>query len=447
MINHIPCAPGAHIGEVKTLSFLKQNLHDCTILSNYHHPDRSGTKEIDLMVINNFGVWLLEVKHWWGEIVADEVHWNQGRRKQVSPITSIEHKSKLINSDLCNAEFKNISVVGLVILSKGTNSLIISDKRKNRVFGLDQNLIRALSTRDLIFSPRSKMLNNEQINKVARNFVNKHVDPEYKIVGNYQLIEELPSGDHYLAYEGQHTQIKSRRAKIKRYHLEVVNSQKHLEEAFHNYKQSMEALSQVSGHPNIVAAYDFFPDVDTSDTFWQITEYIDGKTLRQQIDEMKSFTFQEQFDILFQLGDAIDFCHKHQIVHRNLNPEFIYITGSGQIKVDGFDFSKVPALGYTITKTNEPFVYNKYVAPEQHLNPRNVDCKADFYSLGAIWYDLAFNIPASEPILLSKIKKSDLPKEIIDLMSNLLSNQPDKRPDNWKEIRESLDSLRTRKWI
>lgn len=442
MLKVIPCAPGAHIGEQISLGFLKKNLGSGTILTNYYHPDGSGTLEIDLVVINYQGVWLLEVKHWWGKIEADEVHWYQEGRKHHSPLTKIDGKTKVIFSDLTKAGFGDVSVVGLVVLSKGTSALTITDSRNNRVFGLNDDLIRALTSRDLVYSPRSPVLKSGQVEQISDALVHKHVDPEYKIVSNYRLVEELTPGEHYQAYEGQHIQVQSRRAMIKRYHIEAIQSRQHLEESVRLFKQSMEALAQLSGHPNIVDAYDFFADPDTDDTYWLVLEYVDGGTLRNALDQGKPFSLKEQMDCLIPVADALIHCHRHGILHRNLTPRAIYLTEAGQVKVGDFDFARVPTLGYTISQTDKPLVINKYIAPEQQTDTRNADHRVDIYSLGAIWYDLALRPGIEEPILISKIDKSDLSDDAKEIMKKMLTPRPANRPGSAGEVKEWFELFR-----
>ena len=65
MVEVINCAPDPHIGESKTVSFLRNQLEygHHVILTNYYLPYGNTTMEIDLVVVNRFGVYLLEVKH------------------------------------------------------------------------------------------------------------------------------------------------------------------------------------------------------------------------------------------------------------------------------------------------------------------------------------------------------------------------------------------------
>jgi hypothetical protein len=87
-IQHIPCAPGAHIGEQIARAYLLRELTSSQgiLLTNYHHPAGNGTEEHDLLLINERGVWALEVKHWYGRVDADAVYWLHSGHRHHSPV-------------------------------------------------------------------------------------------------------------------------------------------------------------------------------------------------------------------------------------------------------------------------------------------------------------------------------------------------------------------------
>ena len=444
MIDVIPCTPGAHIGEVNTLGFLRENLPgDHLILTNYHLPDEGGTLEIDLVVLNYNGVFLLEVKHWWGKIEADQIHWLQGGHKHPSPLTSIDLKAKRVHSTLAaaRADLGRVSVVGFVVLSKGDTLLSIDDPRKNRVFPLNDSLIQALTGRDYVFSEGALPLDHPRIQAVKEALVRQHVDPERRLLGSYRIVEALPPGDTFQAFEAQHVTIQGRRVRLKRYHIPAIRSMRHLEETVRQFKQDMEALAQVEGHPNIVRAYDFFKDPDVDDTYYLALELVDGHMLRQVIDEEPPLSMAQGLAYLIPVADALAYCHKRGIVHRNLTPHSIYVTPEGLVKLGDFDFARVPAIGQTISKTGQPLIQNKYTAPEQLDDPRGADARADLYSLGAVWYDLTFRRPEDEPLRMAFVQKSDLPLDARELMMSLLSPYPAERPGSAAEVKEWLEVL------
>lgn len=437
----IPCAPGAHIGEQIALGFLKENLRDGIILTNYHLPDVTGTLEIDLLVINYRGVWLLEVKHWWGKIFADSIHWLHAGRKHPSPMTTIEKKAKVVHGALVDEGVGNTSVVGFVVLSKGIATLEINDRRAERVFGLKDDLVEAVTGQDYVFSTNRQMLKSTQIDRIADIFVRKHVDPEWRIVGNYRLVQKVGDGEGCQIFEGQHVAIQNRRARMKRYEIDAIRSRDHLEQSVRLFKQDIEALTRLEAHQHFVGAYDFMTDPDSDAVYWLLLEHVDGETLEQRLQRSGRMSPNEQLSLLVSVAEALAYCHSEGVIHRNLTPGAIWLTPNGDVKVGDFDFARVPALGFTISETGVPLVSNKFIAPEQQADPRSADHRADLYSLGGIWYEMVFQPQRDEPILVHRIDESDLTSDEKDLMKSLLANHSDDRPDSAAEVREWLELL------
>jgi hypothetical protein len=99
----IHCHSHAHEGETLTVNYLRHHLPGGTLLVNYHLPDGSGTLEIDVVVINRNGVYLLEVKHWLGAIEADQLTWRHSSGDlRPRPIPIIEQKAKITHGFLAS---------------------------------------------------------------------------------------------------------------------------------------------------------------------------------------------------------------------------------------------------------------------------------------------------------------------------------------------------------
>ncbi|MFW6068727.1 MAG: serine/threonine-protein kinase, partial [Chloroflexota bacterium] len=352
--------------------------------------------------------------------------------------------AKVVYSTIAEAHpgLRDVSVVGFVVLSKGDTLLEIDDPRANRVFPLDDKLVEALTGEKYLFNPRKYApLDRNRMKAVQEALLRRHVDPEERLVGNYRIVEELSGGEGYEAFEAQHVNISGRRARLKKYHIPAVQSQRHLQESVQQFQQDMEALARVEIHPHIVRAYDFFKDPDVDDTYYLALELVDGKSLHEMIDEGTELTVAESVAYLAPVADALAFCHDQGIIHRNLTPHSVYVQKGRHVKLGDFDFARVPAIGRTITRTGEPLVVNKYVAPEQLDNPREAGALADLYSLGAVWYDLLLRRPESEAVRLSLVARSELPEMARQLMQQLLSPDPARRPQSAQEVREWFELL------
>ncbi len=445
-LKHIPCAPGAHIGESIARDYLQRHLTHSqgVVLTNYHHPAGNGTDEHDLVLINERGVWTIEVKHWFGRIDADEVHWLHNGHRHHSPVVSVEKKARPIATAVQDTGITHVSTVGLVVLSRHKSKLrsTLPPEHRRKVFCLNNLLIEAVTGREYLYRPNSRNLSPTEIQTIADALVKCKVDPNRRMIGSYRLLRELEPGDGFDAYEAQHNLIPERRARIKRYHVSGYTSKKELDDAVQRFVQDMQALEQLEGHPNIVNAYDFLADPDSDDTYWLILEWIEGGTLLNRIDDDDDplIPFHEQVRILRSVASALEACHSKGILHRNLTPASVYLPDNGEVQLGDFDFARVPGIGKTISITGRPLVVNAYTAPEMRDSFRQADARVDLYALGAIWYDMALH-PTEPLIVPQNIDHADMPEHAKTLLRKLLAQQPASRPASATDVREWLDTL------
>lgn len=444
-LTHIPCAPGGHIGEQIARSYLVEQLATSrgVLLTNYHHRAGNGTEEHDLLLINERGVWALEVKHWFGRIDADQVYWQHNGNRHPSPINVIEGKAKSIASAIREAGFTNVSVVGAVVLTR-TDTRFGSeppDQHQRKLFRLTRRLIDAVSGTDYRYRPSNQDLTPHDIQRITEVLVQRKVDPERRIVGNYRLVRELDPGVGHRCHEAIHVRINTRRARIKQYTVTGYTSRPELDDAARRFEQDVRAIEQLDGHPAIVRAYDFFGDPDSDDTFWLALEWIEGQTLASRLDHVEPISYDEQLQIMRALALALDVCHTQGIIHRNVNPDSIMLVDDGSIKLGDFDFARVPSIGRTISRTGVPLTISKYVAQELRDGFRAADARSDIYSLGAVWYTMALRRPDDEPILTAKIVEAQLPPDAQDLLRMLLAPQPHRRLQTAAEMSDYLAVL------
>ncbi|MGZ6162645.1 MAG: serine/threonine-protein kinase [Myxococcaceae bacterium] len=150
------------------------------------------------------------------------------------------------------------------------------------------------------------------------------------------------------------------------------------------------ALATLS-HPNVVSIVD---KGKAENTYYLVMEYVDGPSLREV---MRSPTLDTQgaLRIIMEIARAIDYAHSRGVVHRDLKPENILFDeqAGGIAKVTDFglatffDDSKV-ASRFNVTETHVSMGTLSYMAPEQRVDAKNADHRADVYSLGVMLYEL-----------------------------------------------------------
>src|SRR5215813_8044983 len=154
-------------------------------------------------------------------------------------------------------------------------------------------------------------------------------------------------------------------------------------------------------HPNIVTIYEIGK---SNTTHFIAAEFVDGKTLRQLINE-KPFTLNEALKVSMQVAEALSEAHAAGIVHRDIKPENIMIRQDGYVKILDFGLAKLNEQQATeadletptLLQTNPGLVMGtvQYMSPEQ-ARAKNVGVGTDIWSLGIVMYELlAGHVPFS----------------------------------------------------
>jgi len=435
------CHPNPHIGETLTINYLRHHLPNGMLLVNYHMPDLTATQEIDVIVLNHNGTYLLEVKHWYGPIEADQTHWRHSSGDlRPSPIPIIEQKAKRMHGFLAEQGWQQVSAVGLVILSKGTSALKIDDPSAHKVFGLHDSLIEALTGRDFVFYRNSPTLRSTELHRLRNAILKSHVSAAERRVAGYRVLDERDL-DLYVELIAEDPEFLGRKVRIKQYDVPAIGSTRELEEAVGRFKRDMAALVEAGPHPHLVMPYQFVRDESSDERYYLVLEWVGEKTLADRI-AAGPIELDEQLLVLRDVAGALAHCHEHGVYHRNLSPPSTYLTSESQAKVGDFDFAKVPTISQTLAQTGKLLVAGRHVAPEQLLHAHDVDERADIFSLGAIWYDMLFRPQPDEVLDRTRIESTSLPDEGKEILRMMVAERRSERPASMEEVQELLELVK-----
>jgi serine/threonine protein kinase len=146
-------------------------------------------------------------------------------------------------------------------------------------------------------------------------------------------------------------------------------------------------------------------------------EYVEGETLRSLLNRIGTLSLRSSLEIAHQICSGLREAHAQGIVHRDLKPENLMMDRNGNIKVMDFGVARFFAEGRTTTLG--VFVGTPaYMAPEQ-VECREVDQRADIYSLGLIMYEMltgsrAFNADTPVAIAYKQVHEAARPPRSID---------------------------------
>ena len=156
-----------------------------------------------------------------------------------------------------------------------------------------------------------------------------------------------------------------------------------------------EAQSAASlNHRHIVAVYDTGEDVfDGHRIPYIVMEHVEGRTLRELLHEQARFTPERSIEIVSSVLEALEYSHRAGIVHRDIKPGNVMITGSGDVKVMDFGIARSLAdSGVTLTQTAAVVGTAQYISPEQ-ARGEQADARSDLYATGCVLYEMLTGRP------------------------------------------------------
>ena len=213
-------------------------------------------------------------------------------------------------------------------------------------------------------------------------------------------------------------------------------------------------VAQLS-HPNIVAVYDAIDDGGRQAVVMQL---VNGKSLRQLLDEQKRLSPDLTMHIGSCVASALDTAHRADLVHRDVKPGNILITPDGRVLLTDFGIAKGMSSGDDdLTSANVMMGTAKYLSPEQ-VRGKKLDGRADLYSLGLVLYEcLAGRVPFlgetdadtalarlnRDPTDLMRLRPT-LPYGLAPVIHRLLARKPDDRPATGADVRAELSRVAAR---
>lgn len=258
------------------------------------------------------------------------------------------------------------------------------------------------------------------------------------VVGCYKIIQKIGQGGFCEVYKAEQLDLEERLVALKVLLDEHARDKAMLED----YLIGQTELTASLEHPNIVAVYDAGWD---NKKYFAVMQYLKGKTLASLLDENNLLPSKQVFNILRQLADAIDFTHRANIFHRDINPTNIIVDEKDKITLVGFKM-KVP--------TNVVIGTPGYMSPEQLMGEK-VDLRTDIYALGVVAFELLTGQnPFGEGGLAEMIHQQidyplpslsqtnrNLPKEIDQIVKKALAKNPQERYYQAKAFLSDLEAL------
>ena len=144
-------------------------------------------------------------------------------------------------------------------------------------------------------------------------------------------------------------------------------------------------------HPHILPLF----DSGEADSFlFYVMPYVEGESLRDRLSREKQLPIADALRIGTGVASALDYAHRHDVVHRDIKPENILLHDGQPLVADfGIALALSTAGGSRMTETGMSVGTPTYMSPEQAMGERDIDARADIYSLGCVVYEMLTGEP------------------------------------------------------
>lgn len=202
------------------------------------------------------------------------------------------------------------------------------------------------------------------------------------VLGPYVLLELIGQGGMGQVFKARQT-LMNRVVALKLIRKERLSRPN----AVRRFYQEIQAAAQLS-HPNIVLAYDAG---EANGTHYFAMEYVDGVDLNHVVNESGPLPVAEACDAARQAALGLQHAHERGLVHRDVKPSNLLRTAGGTVKLLDLGLARVTRSDETeagLTREEQIMGTPEFLAPEQAMNSRGVDGRADLYGLGCTLYVL-----------------------------------------------------------
>ena len=214
------------------------------------------------------------------------------------------------------------------------------------------------------------------------------------------------------------------------------------------FLREIEIAAQLQ-HPNILPLLD---SGDAEGLLYYVMPFVDGQSLRQRLDREHELPVGDAVKLLIEIVDALAHAHEHGVVHRDIKPDNVMLSGRHALVTDfGVARAVSEARGGTITTLGIALGTPAYMSPEQATADPTVDHRTDIYAVGVLAYELlAGRLPFSgshQQVLAAQVMA--IPDPVAEHRANLnpllaqaVMRCLEKRPaDRWQSATELLAVL------
>ena len=209
-------------------------------------------------------------------------------------------------------------------------------------------------------------------------------------------------------------------------------------------------------HPNLIAVHDAGKNPENG-MYYIIMDYASGGSVRDLLKRTGHISPIQAVQIIRQVASALETARKHNMVHRDIKPDNIMFTSDGSAKLADLGIAKSTDEQDTmLTMEASVFGTPAYMSPEQAMDSSKVDCRADIYSLGIVFYEMLsgqrpYRGGSTIEILSQVVRNEDIPdirtlnpgisRDLAELLCAMCAKNIKKRIQTPIELLSRLDAI------
>jgi serine/threonine-protein kinase len=295
------------------------------------------------------------------------------------------------------------------------------------------------------------LLNNQfvtasQVSRL-RNMIRESKDVSSQIPG-YKILGKLGSGAMAVVYKAKQVSL-DRVVAVKVLPKKFVQKSDYVERF---YKEGRIAAKM--NHNNIVQAIDVG---EVGGLYYFVMEFVEGKTLYDDLSKGKIFNEEEAIDLILQLVSALGHAHSLGLIHRDVKPKNIMINKDGVVKLADMGLARETSdMKAAKHEQGKAFGTPYYIAPEQIRGLVDIDGRADIYALGATLFHMVtgrvpFEASSPSEVMKKHLKEPLTPPDhintaltagISEVIEVMMAKIRDDRYKNMEEVMADLQAVR-----
>jgi serine/threonine-protein kinase len=262
-------------------------------------------------------------------------------------------------------------------------------------------------------------------------------------IGPYRIVSRLGAGSMGQVFQVEHQTTKRKEA------MKVLLADIASDSQFLRFMREIEVQGRLD-HPNIARVHDA---LHFKNCLILVMEFVEGRSLEKLLQNGR-LPIQSGINYICQTLSGLQYAHDRSVVHRDVTPGNLIVTGDGRVKLTDFGLAK--SLGdYQLTNDGDIVGSLYYMPPEQVRHQGEPDPRSDVYSTGAVLYEILtgkklFESADRLSLMVAQVQKQPVPpidiepeigRELNAIVLKALAKDPAERYQSAEEFRLALKRL------